>query len=123
VAEKKRLSPVERGVERERLRLIDESERRHTGPYRLTNEAIKRERVRFDAAKELVARGKVDAARRVAWWPVSKDFPREHWSRVPLPACGCSRLMPDGPLGLCGVCRGATNETPDVIPIRRIPVK
>lgn len=98
------------------LRLLEESRSLKTGPYRMTNASIEKERVRFDAGQELIKRGKIEAARRVAWWPRNEDPPTKHWSRVPHAPCSCRRQAADGTLGLCGYCGGTTNETPSAIP-------
>lgn len=101
--------------------LVEESMEASAGPYRLSNDAIERGRIRFDAAQELIKKGNREAARRLAWWPQDEDPPKTHWSRVPLQKCSCRHYAPEGHIALCGYCGGATDETPTALPIHQIP--
>lgn len=100
----------------EHFRLVEESRRAWPGPHRMTNEAIESSRARFDAARELVAAGDLEGARRVYWWPASGKLPEVHWSRTPQVLCRCGQYAPEGGLGLCGYCGGITDVTPTEIP-------
>lgn len=106
-------------------RLIAEAQRLslESGPYRMTNENVEHERVRFDAAQEFIKKGRLETARRLYWWPKNEDPPDQHWTRVPKNACRCrgGAFAPEGPLGLCGYCGGVTKVTPSLIPVTQIP--
>ena len=86
------------------------------GPYRISDEAIERERARFDETHRLIAEGKVEEARRIAWWPHNERLAKVHWSRIPVHRCSCGKNAPEGIYGLCGYCKGCTYATPESIP-------
>lgn len=91
-----------------RAELLAESQRIGAPPYLLTDDEIGRSRLRFAEMRALVDAGKVEAGRRVWWWPEGEDPPTSHWMDKAKTDCICPKRIPGerGIDGLCRYCKG-----------------